>query len=135
MVAITSRHEFTSPLGYIATPRRRAVVPSGPLRLVGTDRPVAVVRVERAPRFVLTMVLGVVAIVAMVSLMLSEPLAEPGTIPVAETTHVVADGETMWSIALDVAPAGEAATYVERLVAVNGGALVVPGQVLALPVP
>ncbi len=41
----------------------------------------------------------------------------------------------MWSIAGDVAPAGEAAGYVERLVAVNGTASPAPGQVLALPVP
>lgn len=48
-------------------------------------------------------------------------------------THVVAEGETMWSIAVAHAPAGEAAGYVERLVDANGGAAVAPGQELLLP--
>ena len=55
--------------------------------------------------------------------------------PATLADHVVVEGETMWSIAQDVAPAGEAATYVERLVAANGGAVIVPGQVLTVPEP
>lgn len=39
----------------------------------------------------------------------------------------------MWSIAVEHAPAGEAAGYVERLVAANGAATVAPGQELSLP--
>ena len=46
-----------------------------------------------------------------------------------------AAGETMWSIANDVAPAGEAATYVERLVEATARAARSPGQTLDLPVP
>ncbi len=128
MVAITSHPEF------IATPRPSVAAPPR-LRLVGDGPSTPVVRVQHVPRFLLSLFLAVVAILATVSLMLTEPLADPGTIRVADATHVVTDGETMWSIALDVAPAGEAAGYVERLVAVNGGAIVVPGQVLTLPVP
>lgn len=59
------------------------------------------------------------------------PTVAPGTATAG--THVVAEGETMWSIAVELAPAGEAAGYVERLVAANGGAAVVPGQELSLP--
>lgn len=59
----------------------------------------------------------------------------PPVAPAAEVTHVVAEGETMWSIAVAHAPAGEAAGYVERLVAANGTATVAPGQQLTLPQP
>lgn len=48
-------------------------------------------------------------------------------------THAVVEGESMWSIAQDLAPAGEGASYAERLAEVNGGTTVVPGQVLILP--
>ena len=83
---------------------------------------------------------GVAALVLVVALAVAYLLRAPaldtsGAIPVQDTVHVVAEGETMWSIAGAVAPAGEAATYVERLVEVNGSATAVPGQVLELPVP
>ncbi len=75
-------------------------------------------------------------LVAAVGYLLSQPALEPtGSIAVQDQVHVVAPGETMWSIASEVAPAGEAATYVERLVEVNGSAAVASGQVLELPVP
>lgn len=59
----------------------------------------------------------------------------PTTSPTASVdgTHVVAEGDTMWSVAVAHAPAGEAAGYVERLVDLNGGAAVTPGQELLLP--
>lgn len=59
------------------------------------------------------------------------PTVTPGTATAG--THVVAEGDTMWSIAVEHAPAGEAAGYVERLVAANGGATVEAGQELSLP--
>ena len=73
---------------------------------------------------------------AVAALTLTPPMT-PGTTgaPATLADHVVVEGETMWSIAQDVAPAGEAATYVERLVAANGGAVIVPGQVLTVPEP
>ena len=80
-------------------------------------------------------ILVLVVIVAVGYLMTAPALEASGAIPVQDTVHVVAPGETMWSIANTVAPAGEAATYVERLVEVNGTAAPAPGQVLELPVP
>ena len=59
------------------------------------------------------------------------PTVAPGAATAG--THIVAEGETMWSIAVEQAPGGEAAGYVERLVAANGGADVVAGQELTLP--
>ena len=44
----------------------------------------------------------------------------PTVAPSAPATHVVAEGETLWSIAVSTAPAGEAAGYVERLVEATG---------------
>ncbi|MGK2930409.1 MAG: LysM peptidoglycan-binding domain-containing protein [Acidimicrobiales bacterium] len=78
----------------------------------------------------------VAVLVAAVGYLLAQPALDPtGAIAVQDQARVVTTGETMWSIATEVAPAGEAATYVERLVAVNGSATVTPGQVLELPVP
>ncbi len=77
---------------------------------------------------------GVVAFVAALCLALLV-LTPTGSAAVPDT-HVVGAGETLWSIAVDVAPAGEAAVYVDRLVAANGGAgEVVAGDVLVLPAP
>ena len=99
---------------------------------VAADREVRrrLVAVVGAAALALAMVLAVAALV------LTPPMT-PGTTgaPATLADHVVVEGETMWSIAQDVAPAGEAATYVERLVAANGGAAVVPGQVLTVPAP
>ena len=77
----------------------------------------------------------VVVVVSAAYLVQAGPTPAAGELPLLETSHVVAPGETMWSIATEVAPAGEAATYVERLVAANGGASVTPGQTLVLPRP
>lgn len=87
-------------------------------------------------RFVGLVALVLVVVAALGYLATSTPTT-PGTVgaPATLEAHVVAEGETMWSIAQDVAPAGEAATYVERLVSANGGAAVAPGQVLTVPVP
>ena len=79
--------------------------------------------------------LVMVVLLAVGYLATAPALEASGAIPVQDTVHVVAPGETMWSIANTVAPAGEAATYVERLVEVNGTAAPAPGQVLELPVP
>lgn len=76
------------------------------------------------------LVLGVVLALAY---LVTTPDAAPGSGTAG--THVVADGETMWSIAVEHAPAGQAAGYVERLVAANGGATVAAGQELVLPTP
>ena len=117
MVAIT-----TAP-----SPRR----PAGNLRLVAPP-----VRDGVSWARLLAVAVAVLVVAAAGTyLVRAEPAAAPGTAPVLDTTHTVAEGETMWSIANEVAPAGEAATYVERLVAANGGAAVTPGQVLTLPVP
>jgi hypothetical protein len=59
----------------------------------------------------------------------------PPTAAPATTTHVVAEGESLWSIAVAHAPAGEAAGYVEQLVAANGTATVATGQTITLPQP
>lgn len=48
-------------------------------------------------------------------------------------TYVVTEGDTIWSIASEMAPAGGAAGYAERLVEMNGSSVVAAGQVLELP--
>jgi hypothetical protein len=130
MVAITA---FPSP---VAVPARRRPSPQGagqaPLRSV----PAAPRRRLAVGRGVSWALVALVALAAVAFLARSTP-AGPMVegIPLQDATHVVEPGDSMWSVANEVAPAGEAAAYVERLVEVNGSASVAPGQVLVLPVP
>lgn len=51
----------------------------------------------------------------------------------ASTVHVVQPGDTLWSIARELEPAGDVRLTVDRLVELNGGAPLVVGQRLELP--
>lgn len=83
-------------------------------------------------RVAATVVLAVAVLLAVVHLVVTPPVGAADA-PAVSGHHVVTEGDTMWSIAVEHARAGEAAGYVERLVAVNGGATVEPGQAVALP--
>jgi Tfp pilus assembly protein FimV len=48
-------------------------------------------------------------------------------------THVVQPGDTLWSIAADVAPDTDVRVTVDRIVALNGSSPIVAGQELVLP--
>lgn len=52
---------------------------------------------------------------------------------VAAASWVVAPGDTLWSIAAEVAPEADVRATVDRLVALNGRAPIVVGQHLRLP--
>ncbi len=53
---------------------------------------------------------------------------------VEPVVHVVQPGDTLWSIARDVAPVGvDLRTTVDRLVATNGGSVLQVGQRIVLP--
>ncbi len=117
----------------LATPAPAGGSPS--LRLVAPGRHPVNLGPRQLAHLLLAVVLVVVAALSVAYLVRSDPLVPSDTVPVLDQTHVVRAGETMWSIATEVAPAGEAAIYVERLVDANGTATATPGQVLALPVP
>jgi hypothetical protein len=51
----------------------------------------------------------------------------------APPTVVVQPGDTLWTIAADVAPGADVRITVDRLVALNGSSPIVPGQELVLP--
>ncbi|MGV3758849.1 MAG: LysM peptidoglycan-binding domain-containing protein [Actinomycetota bacterium] len=59
------------------------------------------------------------------------PTSAAGTAPAA--VHVVQPGDTLWSVARDLDPAGDVRLTVDRLVALNGGAPLQVGQRLVLP--
>ncbi len=138
MVAITTssplphRH-FPVPHGPRQRPRSLRVVPD---RVIAdgviADRVIADGQTPRASRLVTAALVAIVLVA--VGLLVASPSA-PAASAATLDAHVVAEGETMWSIAQDIAPTGEAATYVERLVDANGGASVQVGQALTVPVP
>lgn len=117
MVAITFE---PAPLTDGAVRRPRLSVVAEPQR----RRPAAVVGY---------VVAAAILAVAFGYLALSPVPGDPSEIGVTDTAYVAEPGDTMWSIAQDVAPAGTAAAYVERLVAVNGTSVVEAGQVVVLP--
>lgn len=130
----------------IASLPTTSTAPGRALRAVPAHRPGPGVRrpaltlvapANTAARRSLASVAGAVLLALAVVFALGYLAATPATSPGAAVagTHVVAEGETMWSIAVQRAPAGEAAGYVERLVAANGVATVTPGQQLSLPAP
>lgn len=123
MVAIATLPRF------VPAPARRA-----PLRLVDAERRVAPAPVSLG-RLLATALAAFVVLAAVALLVRADPGPVAGELRLLDETHQVVAGETMWSIANDVAPAGEAAGYVERLVDANGTASVAAGQVLVLPVP
>lgn len=109
------------------------IAPTSGLRLVPRHRGTGSSGVTA--RLVMALLAVTSALLAIGFLTMSHPLdtAAVSAVPAVDGVHVVVEGETIWSIARDVAPAGEAATYVERLVAANGGATVEVGQRLRLP--
>jgi hypothetical protein len=50
----------------------------------------------------------------------------------SRAVYVVQPGDTIWSIAHDLDPSGDARALVDRIVALNGGAALEPGQRLRL---
>lgn len=61
------------------------------------------------------------------------PQTAPGVPAEAPATVVVQPGDTLWSLAAEIAPDTDPRITVDRLVGLNGGAPLVPGQVLELP--
>ena len=96
--------------------------------------------VRRAAAFVL-LVTCVVAVAVGAQAALRPLVASPGgggpTTPGvtrSDADHVVAPGETLWSVAAAITPAGrDVRATVDELVALNGSASVRVGQGLALP--
>lgn len=122
MVAIAS-------LPTTVTPRRPA------LTVVPSRRPSAPRAAGQPLRSrCLAAALALAAVLALAYLV-ATPAVGTGTAAPAAGSLVAEPGDTMWSIAVEHAPAGEAAGYVEELVAANGGATVAPGQVVTLPAP
>ncbi len=89
-------------------------------------------------------VLGTVAVALAAALALpwsgtgGHPLATPGSAQVGETvvahaTYVIRPGDTLWSIARQLDPAGDPRPVVAQLSAQLGGDTVVPGERVVLP--
>lgn len=66
---------------------------------------------------------------------LTPAAASPEHSPAAVDTHVVGHGETLWSIAGQVAPAADRAATIEQIGRLNSlqGSELQPGQVLFVP--
>lgn len=84
--------------------------------------------------------LGALLVVAALLLAAAAALLAPGTpaagaVPVARVTYVVQPGDTLWSIAAELAPGADLRPVVDALADANGGASLLPGQRLVLTVP
>ena len=80
-----------------------------------------------------------VALAVSVGVAVDDGLADRGGDPASTSAvghtnvYVVQPGDTMWAIAQRVHPDGDTAGYVDALVSLNGGSVIVPGQQLRLP--
>ena len=79
------------------------------------------------------------ALVASVGIVAGDGLADRGGDPASTSaagrsaaTYVVQPGDTLWAIAERLGH-GSIALYVDALVTLNGGSVIVPGQLLRLP--
>jgi hypothetical protein len=99
-------------------------------------RPVAALRLtRRGRRLVAGLALATGIGLALVTATAVVGDAPGGLQPVGESSVVVRPGDTLWSIAVGVAPEEDPRAVVDALVEVNGldGVGLVPGQVLQLP--
>ena len=62
----------------------------------------------------------------------ARPAATPSAAAPAGAVHVVAPGDTIWSVARRLQPEGDVRPLVDRLVAAHGSALLQPGDRIAL---
>ncbi|MFL6203993.1 MAG: LysM peptidoglycan-binding domain-containing protein [Acidimicrobiales bacterium] len=124
--------------------------PSGPSRphlrvLEGGRAPARVAQQAVYRRRRLLAAVGVVVLVVAVTLLATAAVARfAGGAPSAAggpssgagdaaPTVVVQPGDTLWSIAGDIAPQADVRITVDQLVALNGSSPIVPGQELVLP--
>jgi len=122
----------------IATTTHQRRVPSRPVLVVlpPVTRPEA--RVYRRRRLaVLCAVLSVLVLPALLVAASGATTVTPASTPApavapARSVYVVQPGDTLWSIAHEVDPTGDPRETVDRLVDLNGGSALQPGQRLRL---
>jgi LysM repeat protein len=83
------------------------------------------------------------ALITSVGAVASDGLADRGGDPASTSaagrtsataaTYTVQPGDTLWAIAERMHPGGDITLYVDALVTLNGGSVIVPGQQLRLP--
>lgn len=90
--------------------------------------------VYRRRRLVALVVVGLVLAAALaVGSMLLTRVGSAGSVPQGRQVHVVAEGETYWSIAADHAHGADLRVAVDELVDVNGARLLLAGDRIELP--
>lgn len=81
---------------------------------------------------------ALLALVVTLGLAAGPGLADRGGAPasvsaVGRSTYVVQPGDTLWAIAERAHGGGDLAWYVDALVSLNGGSVIVEGQTIRLP--
>ena len=111
-------------------------ITGGELAIYGASRPSAVTLRRRRVRALLAVLLLAIALawgaVRTAAALGGEPASAPERRP-GPITYVVEPGDTLWSIARRLQPAGDVRDLVRSLVAANGGAEVDVGDRLVLP--
>lgn len=84
---------------------------------------------------VLGLVLVVLSLASAALHLLGPGPTDAGVRPVAAVRVVVEPGDTVWSLAAEVAPGADPRPVVDAIVEANGGSVLVAGQSLELVVP
>ena len=99
-------------------------------------RPWATPAVYRRRRIAVAgLLLVLLALASMALQLLAGDAGSADPRPVARVSVVVAPGDSVWSIASELAPTSDPRPVVDAIVAANGGSSLVPGQRLELVLP
>jgi nucleoid-associated protein YgaU len=116
-----------TPAPAVAAP---AVGPSAASPAVG---PVSAAVIRRRRLLALALLVAVAASVVLLAAHVGHADAELQGPPPAAPVYVVQRGDTLWTIAAEVAPGADTRTVVEKLSDAAGGSSLTPGQRIELP--
>lgn len=122
------------PRPLVEEPRRPALVLAPPPTTTTTPTTAATYWRRRctALALVVALTVGAVALVSTMASTAATANADIGSTRVTASSHVVQRGDSYWSIAVSLGEGGDVRAVVDRLVAINRGQPLEPGDRIAL---